>query len=92
MTNEMEQLLEKEGWTVECESPLEIRHEDGSFATLNAADMVIQYIRNEAEVCSARAALNTIQGSAQLAKQSCEGLMQNLWAAVERECLKGLNR
>lgn len=26
-----EQLLEKFGWTLECESPFEIRHEDGSF-------------------------------------------------------------
>ncbi len=36
-------LLEKDGWTVECESPLEIRHEDGSFATLGAANILVQY-------------------------------------------------
>ena len=36
-----EELLEKNGWTVECESPFEIRHEDGSFASMLAADMVL---------------------------------------------------
>lgn len=34
-------LLEKLGWTVECESPFEIRHEDGSFATGQAAHVVL---------------------------------------------------
>ncbi len=29
--------LETAGWTVECESPFEIRHTDGSFATGQAA-------------------------------------------------------
>jgi hypothetical protein len=41
MIDEHRKLLEDNGWTVECESPLEIRHEDGSFATLNGADMVL---------------------------------------------------
>lgn len=27
------EILEEGGWTIECESPLEIRHKDGSFAT-----------------------------------------------------------
>lgn len=39
------ELLEKEGWIIECESPFEIRHEDGSFATLNAANMILDIIR-----------------------------------------------
>jgi hypothetical protein len=33
-------ILEHLGWIVECESPFEIRHSDGSFATLNAARIV----------------------------------------------------
>jgi hypothetical protein len=37
--------LEEWGWIVECESPLEIRHEDGSFATLNAAKIVLAAYR-----------------------------------------------
>lgn len=37
--------LEKRGWTVECQSPLEIRHEDGSFATLNAAKIVLLWLK-----------------------------------------------
>lgn len=35
-----EKILQLSGWTVECESPYEIRHEDGSFATGQAADIV----------------------------------------------------
>jgi hypothetical protein len=42
-----DKLLEANGWTVECHSPLEIRHEDGSFATLNAARTVIESIEEE---------------------------------------------
>ena len=42
MASEWEQLLERNGWTVECEHPFEIRHEEsGSFATMKAADMVL---------------------------------------------------
>jgi len=41
MNEEDEKLLEKLGWTVECYTPFEIRHEDGSFATLNAAEIVL---------------------------------------------------
>jgi hypothetical protein len=42
MTREtkMEELLAKYGWQVECESPLEIRHSDGSFASGRAAHIV----------------------------------------------------
>lgn len=32
-----EKILTENGWTVECESPFEIRHENGSFATMSAA-------------------------------------------------------
>lgn len=34
-------LLEKHGWIVECQSPFEIRNEDGSFAAGEAAQAVI---------------------------------------------------
>jgi hypothetical protein len=40
MTNE--EILESNGWQIDCESPFEISHEDGSFATLNAANIVLQ--------------------------------------------------
>lgn len=45
-----EALLNLHGWTVECKSPFEIRHEDGSFATLQAADVVLADIRRESFV------------------------------------------
>lgn len=35
-------LLEKLGWTITCESPLEIESHDGDTATGFAADIVIQ--------------------------------------------------
>lgn len=43
------EILEKSGWIVECQSPFEIRHEDGSFATLNAAEIVLDEVRREHE-------------------------------------------
>jgi len=46
----VEKILKKNGWEVECENPLEIRHEDGAFATLWAATIVIEYlVREDAE-------------------------------------------
>lgn len=44
MLDEQRAIIEKEGWVVECESPFEIRHEDGSFATGQAAVRVIDHI------------------------------------------------
>lgn len=43
--NEKE-ILEKEGWTIECQSPYELRHTDGSFASGQAAYIVTDYILN----------------------------------------------
>ena len=43
MTNE--ELLKENGWEIMCESPFEIRHEDGSFATMNAAYSVVVELR-----------------------------------------------
>jgi hypothetical protein len=37
--------LEKAGWTLECETPLEIRHEDGSFASGQAAQLVLEHYK-----------------------------------------------
>lgn len=41
-----EELLEKDGWTIECESPFEIRNTDGSFASGQAAHILLDYYRN----------------------------------------------
>lgn len=41
------EILEEAGWTVECESPFEIRHEDGSFATGMAARIVADEFRRQ---------------------------------------------
>lgn len=42
-----EEMLALDGWEIECYSPFEIRHKDGSFATGQAADIVLQYIVDE---------------------------------------------
>lgn len=47
MDMDKEELLQKNGWVVECESPFEIRHKDGSFASLNAAKMVVEQLRSD---------------------------------------------
>lgn len=48
MNKKDEKLLEKNGWIVECKSPFEIRHEEtGSFATLWAADYVLEMLKQE---------------------------------------------
>jgi len=50
MNEEDEALLKREGWTVECEGPFEIRHEDGSQATGQAANMVLDTLRSDQRV------------------------------------------
>ncbi len=47
MSDGDELILEEAGWTVECESPFEIRHDDGSFATQQAAHIVLQVLRSD---------------------------------------------
>ena len=46
MDEDWEAMLEGMGWTVECHSPFEIRHEDGSFASGQAAQMVLEYLKD----------------------------------------------
>lgn len=47
-TAEIISLLESNGWTVECKSPFEIRHDEtGSFATQLAAVAVVNELRSE---------------------------------------------
>lgn len=41
---DIESLLEADGWIVECQSPLEVSHEEtGSFASGFAASYIIDY-------------------------------------------------
>lgn len=42
-----EAILKANGWEIECESPFEIRHEDGSFATGQAAWLVVWALEGE---------------------------------------------
>ena len=47
MNESTESKLAEYGWTIECESPLEVRHEDGSFASGQAAEIVIDFLMAE---------------------------------------------
>jgi len=48
MNEEDLKLLEENGWEVECESPFEIRYEDGgAFASGMAADLVLWDLKHE---------------------------------------------
>jgi hypothetical protein len=49
MSDDDERLIEARGWIVECYSPLEIRHEDGSFASLNAAEILVMWLKENPE-------------------------------------------
>ena len=62
MDREDKEILTKNGWEVECESPFEIRHEDGSFATQQAAWIVLQDLRGEESIGHCNHCLTTIWG------------------------------
>jgi hypothetical protein len=53
MNMQQQALLEQHGWTVECLSPLEIRHTDGSFATQQAAHYALEAITSATEAADA---------------------------------------
>ncbi len=49
MNPEEIEILVRNGWEIECESPFEIRHVDGSFAKGQAAYYVLEGIRADEE-------------------------------------------
>ncbi|MBK6616193.1 hypothetical protein [Ottowia sp.] len=75
-------LLEQAGWTIECQSPLEIRHTDGSFATLNAARAVADALIMDPVHDKRLAALRHIEGAATVAQSTGDQTNQQLWKSV----------
>lgn len=64
MNSKNELILEKNGWVIESYSPLEIRHSDGSFASEQAARIVIAKLtENEEEDRLLSETLNSIERS-----------------------------
>lgn len=49
MNKKTEKILDELGWSVDCESPLELSHEDGSSATGQAADYLVGSLMEEYE-------------------------------------------
>lgn len=48
MTTEEIKLLEENGWSLECESPLELRHENGSLLTnMNLIKIILKDLQND---------------------------------------------
>jgi len=47
---DIDEILKDEGWTVECESPFEVRNRDGSFASGQGASYVVEGLREERTV------------------------------------------
>ena len=55
ITDERRHEMEDDGWTFECESPLEIRHSDGSVATGRIAEIVADSYVDDSQSISDRA-------------------------------------
>lgn len=47
LTPEIHQWLETLGWSVDCQSPLEMSHVDGSFASMQAASYLLAALMQE---------------------------------------------
>lgn len=58
MNEQDRKLLEDDGWTIECESPFEIRTENGDFASGTAAIYILIYLQEKQlrayETCQSR--------------------------------------
>lgn len=62
--HEDEELLKENGWDVECESPFEIRYEDGgAFASGLAADIVLDYYKHERDNAFSKKDMNDCFGA-----------------------------
>lgn len=93
MTNNIEQKLEADGWVIECELPLEIRHEDGSFASMQAAKALTRSYEQEEALTAQREALIDIARWVKLAKRfSASEEVKNLLNAVEERANSVLPR
>lgn len=78
-----EELLAGEGWEVECWSPLELRHADGSFATNQAARLVIDSLTRETGIEDMLCALRDIEATARLAEAASKDKFEGrLWREV----------
>lgn len=87
---DVDTLLKTAGWAAECQSPFEIRHEDGSFATGQAAQFVVQTLADDGRLAAMTRALTVIEGAAALAKQAGDGYANKLWVSVQSEARQGL--
>lgn len=59
-------ILEMEGWEIECESPFEIRDKDGNFARGLAAKIVVDKFREDRRNRIGKEAMDELQHIAQL--------------------------
>lgn len=79
----IEELLAKEGWTVDCWSPFEIRHEDGSFATMQAARVLVSSLTEAVRLEAMHSALTAIGATAHMAQAASKNEFEkSLWEQV----------
>lgn len=79
----IEELLAKEGWTVECWSPFEIRHEDGSFATMQAARVLVSSLTEAVRLETMHSALTAIGATARMAQAASKNEFEkSLWEQI----------
>lgn len=77
------QILEENGWDVECESPLEIRHSDGSFASGQAALIIRESFTQEARCEKFHQTLVDIAATSGMAKNAAPTEFdKGLWGEV----------
>jgi hypothetical protein len=85
MDQDTEKLLKENGWVVECFSPLEISHEDGSFASGSAAKILISQLQEEVQVSELQdnaknvaALLRTHKLGVSKAEETIQALLPNI--------------
>lgn len=79
MTTSRDLVLAENGWTIECESPFELRHDDGSFASGQAAEMVVEALES---VDKRLTALRVVETTAAVARHTGDATSQQLWERV----------
>lgn len=94
---EFQKYLEDNGWVIECESPLEVRHSEGSFATLYAAKVLLgelhEQYKEEKEVSAASEEYSHQNNYTELKKlfSSMESYVNAAWAQEAKDANIGIN-
>lgn len=82
---DIEAVLKDNGWEIQCEHPFEIRHEDGSYASGQAAHIVLHCLKTpEIKYLAQIAKLLDMAGD-QFGNHGCNDLPSDFWDGVSHE-------